>query len=340
MKNEISESKRNELLKTGTELLQTVNDPTLADKIQTVLKVLDGKTCVEVAKSANVDESTIRRRVKAVVADGFVGLVNKKTLRLRTWEEISNEKNVAKCLRCGKALSHSAVVKKQMFCSKACATSYRCAAHDPDLFDIPVDDVKYYVLGYLYTDGNLNMERTKLTLASVDKEMVEFVYPYFCDTEKRKIYSYKPSTEKYLNPQICYSLVNSNRSTINKMEALGFEPCNSLTKPFPPIPKTGMKSFLRGVFDADGSVSQNKNGSFLIAFVSGSKQYAEGIYENLISLELKPTFNSYKRAENLNVIYKVNLFKQDDIDRFFHMIYDDASVFIRKKHDFYYDRKI
>ena len=153
------------------------------------------------------------------------------------------------CVNCGKPLTKTQISKKNTYCSSACATSYRCRANDPDFFLVE-KHILSYTLGLLFTDENLNKEKTRLTLSLTEKNIIEKLYPYFFNTQKRKIYSYKPSG----NSNIIYTIINSNTTSINNIINLGMTLHNTITKPFPDIKNLILSDFIRGIFDGDGCV--------------------------------------------------------------------------------------
>lgn len=237
------------------------------------------------------------------------------------------------CKNCNKLLTYKQQLKKNMFCSKACATSYRCRANDPDVFDIQNDDIKFYLLGLLFTDGNLNKEENRLTLSLTSKETIEYLYPFFSDINKRKIYHYTPLKG---NSNTSYTILNTNSSCIRKIKDLGLFPCNSNTKNFPTIEKKYLASFLRGIFDGDGCiyVSTIKRGKkyFAISFTCGSYDFTQGICNSLKQLGMTPTVSlDCRRKNNKNKTYYIHLYKEADIKTFYSTVYAVDNISIKYK---------
>lgn len=88
------------------------------------------------------------------------------------------EKYINNCLNCGKPLTHTQILKGIKCCCKGCATSFRQKAHDPDIFLIENDDLLYYLLGLIFTDGNLDKyeKRVTLTLTQNIIAFKEYIY--------------------------------------------------------------------------------------------------------------------------------------------------------------------
>ena len=163
------------------------------------------------------------------------------------------KERIYNCINCGKNLNEKQIYKRNHFCCKGCAFSYRQKSHDPDIFNITNKDVLYYLLGLIFTDGNLDKLSSRITLSLTQKDVIQKLYPYFCDTTKRKIYEYQPHNCKNANRS--YTIINTNSDTIQKLKDMSLTPCNSATKDFPDIPLEYTSSFLRGVFDGDGSIT-------------------------------------------------------------------------------------
>lgn len=44
-------------------------------------------------------------------------------------------------------------------------------AHDPNIFEIKDKDILYYLLGLIFTDGNLDVLETRVTLSLTQKKL-------------------------------------------------------------------------------------------------------------------------------------------------------------------------
>lgn len=230
------------------------------------------------------------------------------------------------CKNCGTPLSKTQIGKRGSFCSKACATSFRCKAWDPDFFTSDIKVVSY-LIGLLFTDGNLNKEKTRLTLSLTEKTVIEQLFPYFSDTEKRKIYKYQPSG----NVKPLYTILNSNIISIEKMQNIGMAPCNSANKPFPDLSELNLHDFLRGVFDGDGCIYCSSHFKeityYAISITVASKLFAEGLINLLESIGLRPHLveDSRRHLQEIKTFY-IKIYRQEDIKAFAQYIYQDAYI--------------
>ena len=228
------------------------------------------------------------------------------------------------------------LLKRMRYC-------FRCAAHDPDIFEIQNKHILYYIIGLIITDGNISCDNKKITLSLTDKEIIETLAFYLIDMERRKIYV---STPKLKNANPAYTLINTNSQSIQKLNALGIMSQKTYKTIMPQIPKLYMYDFLRGVLDGDGCiyVSSIVKGRkyFAISITTGSQQFAQDLTNILTAMGYSPTIViDSRRKEQDHKTYYVKLNKQQEIQRFLQEIYRNANgVMIKQKYNKYYDENI
>lgn len=191
----------------------------------------------------------------------------------------------------------------------------------------------YYILGLIFTDGNLNKGENKITLSLTQKDVIEKIYPYFC-SKSRKIYEYKP---KYKNAKNIYTIINTNKNAILKLKELSLTPNNSLTKKFPNIPNDWIYSFIRGVFDGNGCIfiaRRYKDKIYKkISISCGSYYFVKELYDILIRLKFNPTICIDSRTKNKkgHTLYYLCINRQKEIELFRNYIYNNANIYIKYK---------
>lgn len=230
--------------------------------------------------------------------------------------------------------------KRGCCCSRRCGFIYQSkqkAANDPDIFELG-SDTKYYLLGLLFTDGNLNKSKDKITLSLIDEELIKKLYVIFSDTNKRKIYKQNDNNE---NHSETYTIINTNKNTISKLLEIGLTSNKSLSLEFPEIAKENDKiSFIRGIFDGDGSIykqtTKSKNREYHyanISFTTGSEKYATGIINCLYELGIHSTLFIDKRKIKKNCTYYVYIRTKKSVKLFFDLIYNDkTSIYMQRKY--------
>ncbi len=144
-----------------------------------------------------------------------------------------------------------------------------------------------YVLGLIYTDGNLYVRKDKsgyelgiLSFAQKDKELVEkFLKLMDCDATIR--FKERREFAKTTAGELYYFSIGSNDIAKDLLK-LGLTPNKSLDMVFPEIPDKFMRHFIRGLFDGDGSVYLESRKSIRVKLLSGSKGFIKSLNRLLV----------------------------------------------------------
>ncbi len=197
-----------------------------------------------------------------------------------------------------------------------------------------------YVLGLLYTDGNLqdgepnNPKRLlpRLSFAQKDKELVLKVIELMgCNVRisesKTRKYKHTTATELYyfhLYSQLLF----------DQLSSLGLNPKKSLNLTFPEIPYQYVPHFIRGCWDGDGTVYlESKNHRLRAGIVSGSRHFIEGIIKHLYDFGL-----SKRTVYMSNNAFYIRYSSKIDCQLLFEYLYkgsNDTTRFSRKYQIFY-----
>ena len=229
------------------------------------------------------------------------------------------------CKNCGKELTHIQIIKKAECCSKGCATSFRQKADDPDLFEYEDKDFLYYVLGLIWSDGNLNKEEDKITFCFKDQEFVEYLYNKICDTQKHKIYEF------HKKDFISYGFINTNKNFINKCKKFGLVSNKSKIITYTDIPQKYQYSFIRGIFDGDGSVyvhNRYKGTNYLgVTILSANKNFLIPLQQILTNNNIESNLLLDWRGS----VYMIKIYKKESIKNFYNFIYKNSLHFLPRK---------
>jgi hypothetical protein len=151
-----------------------------------------------------------------------------------------------------------------------------------------------YVLGVIYTDGNLRpgilrdptcsdtLSVGRLTVSQKEPELLEKILQLMtCNarllTRKRQVF------ENTVAGQIYYFHIN-NDAIYDDLIRCGLFPNKSLIINFPECPGPFLRHFIRGCWDGDGSVYvDKKSGQLRASFVSGSYNFITGIQQENLS---------------------------------------------------------
>lgn len=239
------------------------------------------------------------------------------------------------CLNCGKDLTDYQRMRKNTFCCKGCATSFRQKASDLNPFK-EENELKYYLLGLIFADGNLSKSQNsyRLSIRLNDLDLISLLYPLFSDTSKRIIYKEEFLVKNKLKPS--YLIINSNLEAIDICRYFGITERKSLTMLFPSIPDIFLKDFIRGYFDGDGSVfisSKYKDTVYLgVTFTSGSKKFLEVLQKILLKHSISSSLLTDYRGHS----YILRIYKQEEIKIFRNFIYDSSNYYLTRKKDIFY----
>ncbi|MES2589507.1 MAG: LAGLIDADG family homing endonuclease [Bacteroidota bacterium] len=206
-----------------------------------------------------------------------------------------------------------------------------------------------YVLGLIYTDGNLHIRKAKssyelgvLSFAQKEKELVEkFLNLMGCDATIR--FKEKRELKNTTAGELYYFSIGNN-DVANDLLRLGITPNKSLDMEFPKIPDEFLRHFVRGFFDGDGSVYLEYGKSIRVKLLSGSKEFII----KLNSLMTKNGFserNIYGGTPSTPNAYFIRYNSDLEALKFYNYIYNEVPeslYLIRKKYVFeeYFDIKI
>jgi hypothetical protein len=179
---------------------------------------------------------------------------------------------------------------------------------------------KYYILGLIYTDGNLpKSDKNSFIISNTDFDILENIknileYTGIIYTETHKIY----------NKDIFKLKVNS-KVIRTFLENFGLFPNKTFSLNFPVIPDEYLKDFIRGLWDGDGSctlIKRNYGYSGISSFVSASEIFLQDLVEKVFNKKI-----TIRKTDNIFIIQlrkKDSLFIRD-------FMYNDSKLYINYK---------
>jgi len=192
-----------------------------------------------------------------------------------------------------------------------------------------------YVLGLVFTDGNLTKKRkfkngiivpSRFSISQKEPEILEKVLQLM--NSKVKIYK----THNKLTKSYIHSIYLESESIYNDLNALGLHPNKSRTITFPSIPLIYARHFIRGCWDGDGSILV-KFRSIRVKLVSGSNAFIQGLKSCLENLGIdKIKIYEYKNKKG---IYEISINNKIDIYKFYILLYYqvNSSMYLNRKHE-------
>lgn len=202
-------------------------------------------------------------------------------------------------------------------------------------------DEMAYVLGLIYTDGNLHIRKDNsgyelgiLSFGQKEKELVEkFLHLMDCNATIR--YRERKEFENTTSGGL-YSFSIGNNDIANDLIRLGITPNKSLDMKFPYIPREYLRHFIRGFFDGDGSVYLEYGKSIRVKLLSGSRDFVQSLNTVLLieGLSDRKISGGTQRTPNAFFIrYNTN----QDVFQFYKYIYKDVPeemYYLKKKNIF------
>lgn len=190
------------------------------------------------------------------------------------------------------------------------ANQYQKIKNNPFLIN---NELSNYWLGYLISDGNVAKNSNTISFyTSTDLDHLKNIFK-FLDTKL-----------KISKNNTCYSIGFSNKEVKEYLISIGITPNKSKTLKL----KIELnKDILRGVFDGDGSISQN-----IPKITCASKDFVKQIEEFLIKNNINPVIGI--KDKNKNNCWDIRI-KGDDRFKFFELLYKNSTIFMPRKHEKY-----
>lgn len=229
---------------------------------------------------------------------------------------------VKNCEYCNKEFETKRGHNEQRFCSKSCAVSSKFE-EDDGLFRDGVDDyIQKYILGLIITDGCItkNGKKFVICVSLKDKEMIEQIRDIVCKTKK----VYKDGNN--------YQVKWRNSNDISYLEKLNIAQRKTYTVGVPYF-ENNMWHLIRGLFDGDGSVYNDKTidkgKEYIyqrISFTSGSKQFADDLSQFLTINDISHKINmDSRRKDCANKTYYIKVYKKRDVQKLKNLMYNDCN---------------
>ena len=197
-----------------------------------------------------------------------------------------------------------------------------------------------YVLGIIYTDGNLFIRNQGpsskvylLSIAQKETELLEKVLSLMqCNAKlmysKRRVYKDTVAGE-------LYKMTISNKKIYHDLEKIGLTPDKSNSIDFPVIPEEHVRHFMRGCWDGDGSVYiEKRNNTIKASFTSGSLKFIEGMVAKLEKAGfLRVKIYSIKR-KNISYYFRIT---GQQVKYLYHYLYNDVpeTQYLKRKYNLF-----
>ena len=195
-----------------------------------------------------------------------------------------------------------------------------------------------YVLGVIYTDGNLNPRGSTCNINrfSVSQKEPELLIKTLalmkCDAKihyrEERVYGKNKAGALHW-----FSVANDK--IYNDLVMLGLTPRKSLIMNFPEMPTEYVRHFIRGCWDGDGSVFIEKKINRIVAhYVSGSYKFVEGLVNSLMVAGLSGSTIHINKRETPSYYIR---YTGSKVHQLFHYLYDNvpSTQYLERKFDLF-----
>lgn len=218
--------------------------------------------------------------------------------------------------------------------------SHRKYSVDESYFDVIDTPNKAYVVGLLSADGCNYIKKStiSISLEECDKEILEKIC---IDMKNEHPLEYIDYSNKH---DFGYSYKNQYRMLIfsshmcNRLSEIGVVPNKSLLLEFSSaIPKEYYSDYVRGVFDGDGTFGvhniEKYNGTITVSITS---TYMFCSYLQIFLHDNMGITSKIVESSNHNgITHDIRISTKSDTKKFLDWIYQDAILYLQRKHDIY-----
>jgi hypothetical protein len=193
-----------------------------------------------------------------------------------------------------------------------------------------------YVLGVIYTDGNLipssrrdskykSRGSSTFSVSQKEPELLEKILALMdCDA---KLYHSK----QRLTGNSIYQFSVNEEEIYDDLLKLGLTPKKSLTLGFPDMPGQFLRHFIRGCWDGDGSIYLEDDRVPCASFITGSRGFIEKLLGYLVKFGLPQQTIHLSTA---GAAYYFRFHGDAVCTKLYHVLYDDVSesMYLSRKH--------
>ncbi|MGL5068652.1 MAG: hypothetical protein ACRC6T_12720 [Sarcina sp.] len=223
-------------------------------------------------------------------------------------------------------------IKEEFNVSRKIAKRKKEFSFDEEFFEKIDSEEKAYWLGFLYADGCLIKKGehycVKLQLAKKDRDhIVKF----------RNSVKSNASVNDYIDKQNCESsrlMLNSKKAFFDLIEkGCGMRKTHELVFPnINQVDERYLRHFMRGYFDGDGTINIMKDCNQIRFQVLGTSAFLQAYIEKL---PLPTEQINALKLQKTRGIYTLQIAGNIKARKIFDYMYNDASIFLERKHEIY-----
>lgn len=187
-----------------------------------------------------------------------------------------------------------------------------------------------YVLGWIFTDGNIPQKENMFRITSTDIEHLQNIADLF--THNAVITVRKWNSPKHAHYKPAGTLSINRAEMVKKLKSFGLKPAKSKDIKFPNIPKEFLGDFIRGVFEGDGSIGlREPYKSPKINFCSGSRDFIIGLAQSIKeATEIESAIDVSRHK-----VYGLNYYSSEAVHKLFRLMYSGVpeNMILQRKYN-------
>lgn len=195
--------------------------------------------------------------------------------------------------------------------------------YDRDYFEKIDSEPKAYILGFLFADGNISLDKSmvRIRLAERDGEILEKI--------AKELKITKPLSLKNYHQYPSLELAFYGKKTCEDLIRLGCVCAKSDKIVFPDLRKDLIPHFIRGYFDGDGSIGLNIKRKRAYVSICSTPSFNESILNFLReNSEIVGGIYNHKNIINYS---EIHICGTKSALMFFDLIYKDSTIFLPRK---------
>jgi hypothetical protein len=304
------------------------------DQLQEIIKAYqDGMTPTAIAEKFDIHKGSVRRIMRKNGIGPKVKRIDEQTAKFIVSEYTSGRAStsIAEELKIdGSTVCR--ILKRNGIEIRPAEVNKRTYNIEQDYFETIDTEDKAYFLGFLYADGCLYDDSNciKIEIHPKDRDILERFSQAIYGFVKIELSIDKDKKESI---RTCvYS-----KKMKSDLVALGCAPNKSFTITFPSdlfVPDNLIWHFTRGYFDGDGCISIPNPKRPIVDF-SSSALFIQGLIPFLEKHGIKCGKCNLNKENNLSGNVQLNGF--DNINNIYHLMYDNATIYLKRKFDIFTD---
>lgn len=199
---------------------------------------------------------------------------------------------------------------------------------DDQFFDIIDSHEKAYLLGFIFADGCVRVQKRKNTESYQFRLKIHLKDKIIVEALKNLTNTDYPIK---LKDNMC-SISITNRLFVTNLILKGCVPRKTKILKYPNIDPIYDNSFILGYFDGDGSISISKKEWFNFNLL-GTEDFLSSVKEILSRNEIYTS--EPKKYKGIGEVYRMTIYSKESVIRLREFLYRDSALFLSRKKEIF-----